>query len=68
MATNFLNFCRTGSAIDVAFSVGAPGFECAAGVGCDTGRVYTRSREDAAGSVLFLGWAMAPGYRFMGIG
>ena len=29
--------------------------------------MYTWSREDAAGSGLFLGWAMAPEYRFMGI-
>ena len=32
MATNFLNFCRIGSAIDVVFLVGAPGVGCAAGV------------------------------------
>ena len=39
MATNFLNFYRTGSAIDVAFPVGAPGFECVVGVG----KIYTES-------------------------
>ena len=33
MATNFLNFCRTGSAIDVAFVVGVLGVDCVAGVG-----------------------------------
>ena len=33
MATNFLNFCSTGSADGVAFVVGVSGFECAAGVG-----------------------------------
>ena len=33
MATNFLNFCRTGSAIHVAFTVGAPGVGCATGKG-----------------------------------
>ena len=48
--------------------VGASGENCAAGVGCVAGRVYTGSREDAAGSGFFLGWAMALGYRFMGIG
>ena len=37
MATNFLNFCRTGSAIDVAFLVGAPG------VGCAAGRIHIES-------------------------
>ena len=55
MATNFLNFCRTSSAIDVAFPVGAPGIGCAAGVGS----MYT-------GSGLFWGWAV--GFKFMGIG
>ena len=67
MATNFLKFFSIGSD-GVAFMVGASGVNCAAGVGCAAGRVYTGSREDAAGSGLFLGWAMAPGYRFMGIG
>ena len=37
MATNFLKFCRAGSAIGVAFSVGA------SGVGCAIGRVYSSS-------------------------
>ena len=37
MATNFLNFCRTGSAIDVAFVVGVLGVDCVAGVG----KMYT---------------------------
>ena len=32
------------------------------------GRIYIRSGEDVAGSGLILGWAMALGYRFMGIG
>ena len=57
MATNFLNFCRTGSAIDVAFPVGAPGVGCAAGVGS----MYT-------GSGLFLGWTVALGSKSMGFG
>ena len=39
MATNFLNFCRTGSAIDVAFVVGVWGVDCVAG----EGRIYTGS-------------------------
>ena len=39
MATNFLNFCRTGSAIDVAFVVGVLGVDCVAG----EGRIYTGS-------------------------
>ena len=47
MATNFLTFCRTGSAIDVPFPVGAPGVDCAAG----EGRIYT-------GGELFWGWAV----------
>ena len=37
MATNFLNFCRIGSAIDVAFVVGVLGVDCVAGVG----KMYT---------------------------
>ena len=37
MATNFLKVCRTGSAIDVAFPVGAPG------VGCAAGRIHIES-------------------------
>ena len=39
--------------------VGVLGVDCAAGVSCAAGRVYTGSREDAAGSGLFLSWAMA---------
>ena len=57
MATNFLNFCRTGSAIDVAFPVGALGVGYAAGVSS----MYT-------GSGLFLGWAVALGSKSMGFG
>ena len=67
MDTILLKFCMAGSD-GVAFLVGASSVNCAAGVGCDTGMVYTGSREDATGSVLFLGWAMALGYKFMGIG
>ena len=63
--TNFLKYC-TGSAdgMDSALGAGASGVVYASGVG----KMYTWSKEDAAGSGLFLGWAMAPGYRFMGIG
>ena len=67
MATNFLKFCSIGND-GVAFVVGASGVNCAAGVGCAAGSVYLGSREDAAGIGLFSGWAMEPGYRFMGIG
>ena len=38
--------------------------DCAAG----EGRIYTASGEDVAGSRLFLGWAMALGSKFLGIG
>ena len=55
MATNFLKFCRTGSAIGVAFPVGAPR------VGCAVGRIYSSSG-------LLLGWAMTLGSKSMGIG
>ena len=46
MATNFLNFCRTGSAIDVAFVVGVFGVGCVAG----EGRIYNWSVEGATSS------------------
>ena len=52
MATNFLKFCRAGSANGVAFPVGA------SGVGCAAGRIYTRLGEDAYGSWLFVAWAV----------
>ena len=64
MATNFLNFCRTGSAIDVAFPVGAPGVGCAAG----EGRIYTWSVEGAIGNGLLVAWAVAVGFNSMGNG
>ena len=49
MATNFLNFCITGSAIDVAFVVGASlCWDWAAG------RIYTWS----VGSGHFMAWAV----------
>ena len=38
--TSFLRFCRAGSD-GVPFMVGALGSECAAGVNCVVGRVYT---------------------------
>ena len=52
VATNFLNFCRTGSAIDVAFVVGV------SGIGYAAGRVYTWSGESASGSGLFMARAV----------
>ena len=63
MATNFLNFCRTGSAIDVAFVVGVLGVDCVAG----EGRIYTWSVEGATGSGNLVAWAVALGFSFMGI-
>ena len=48
MATNVLKFCRAGIANGVAFPVGA------SGVGCTTGRIYTRLREGASSSGLFV--------------
>ena len=41
MVTSFLKFCNKGSD-GVAFVVGASGVNCAVGVGCVTGKVYTR--------------------------
>ena len=35
---------------------------------CAACKIYTRFGEDDAGSGLFLGWAMALGFKFMGIG
>ena len=67
MATSFLRFGRAGSD-EVAFMVGALGSECAAGVNCVVGRVYTGFWEEIAGSGLSLGWAMAPGSKFIRIG
>ena len=55
MATNFLKFYRTGSAIGVAFPVGAPG------VCCVVGRIHSSSG-------LLLGWAVTLGSKSMGIG
>ena len=51
--TNFLKYC-TGSAdgIDSALGAGASGVNCAAGM------IYTRSREGASGSGLFVAWAV----------
>ena len=53
MATNFLMFCSTGSVNGVTFMVGASSVNYAAG------RIYT-------GSGLFLGWAVALGFKVMG--
>ena len=62
MATNFLNFCRTGSAIDVAFVVGVLGVDYVASVG----KMYTWSMEGATGSGLLVAWAVAVGFNSMG--
>ena len=52
MATNFLKFCRAGSANGVAFLLGA------SGVGYAAGRIYTGSGEGASGSGLLVAWAV----------
>ena len=57
MATNFLKFC-VGSKGGMAFVVGALGVDCAAGVGCAAGRIYTSSEEGASGSGLLVAWAV----------
>ena len=67
MAITFLRFCRAGSD-GMAFAMGAPRVNCAAGVNCATDRVYIGSGEDAAGSGLSLGWAMALGSKLIRIG
>ena len=54
---NFLRFCRVGSVNGMVFAVGVSGVACGSGVG----RMLT-------GSGLFLGWAVAFGSKFMGIG
>ena len=65
VTTNFLKFCRASSArLALALAAGVLDVDCVAG----EGRIYTGSGEDAAGSGLFLGWAMALGSKFMGIG
>ena len=68
MATSFLKFFSLGSD-GVAFTVGALGVDCAAGEGsmCSD-KVYIRSVEGATGSGLLVGWAVAMGFSFMGIG
>ena len=62
LATNFLNFCRIGSAIDVAFMVGVLGVDCVA----DVGKMYTWSVEGATGSGHLVAWAVTLGSIFMG--
>ena len=58
MATNLLKFCMAGSdGLALALVVGVVGFEFAAHVGS----MYT-------GSGIFWGWAVALGFKFMGIG
>ena len=57
VATNFLRFCRARSVNRMAFAVGVSDVSCDAGVG----KMLTGSR-------LFLGWVVALGSKFMGIG
>ena len=65
VTTNFLKFYRAGSArLALALTAGVLDVDCAVG----EGRMYTGSGEDAAGSGLFLGWAMVLGSKFIGIG
>ena len=61
LATNFLNFCKTDSAIDVAFVVGVLGVDCVAGVG----KMYTWSVEGATGSGHLVAWAVVVGFNSM---
>ena len=64
MATNFFNFYRTGSAVDVAFVVGVLGVGCVAG----EGRIYIWSVEGATGCGHLVAWAVAVGFNSVGIG
>ena len=64
VATNFLNFCRTGSAIDVAFVVGVLGVGRVTG----EGRIYTWSVEGATGSGYLVAWAVVVGFNYVEIG
>ena len=64
VATNFLNFCRTSSAIDVAFVVGVLGVGRVTG----EGRIYTWSVEGATGSGYLVAWAVAVGFNYVEIG
>ena len=57
MATNFFKFCISSDELALALEAGVLGVDCAA----DEGRIYTSSE-------LFLGWAVALGSKFMGIG
>ena len=57
MATSSLMFCMADSGLNLALGAGVAGFGFSAGVG----NMYT-------GSGLFLGWVVALGFNFMGIG
>ena len=57
MATNFFKFCISSDELALALAEGVLGVDCAAG----EGKIYT-------GSGLLLGWAVALGSKFMGIG
>ena len=56
MATSFLRFCRAGIVDGMTFALVAGA--SSSGKGCAAGRVYTRSREGASGSGLFVAWAV----------
>ena len=56
MASSFLRFCRAGNVDGMAFASAAGAGS--SGKGCAVGRVYTRSREGASGSGLFVAWAV----------
>ena len=56
--------CTSSDDLTLALAARVLGVDCAAG----EGRIYTGSGEDVVGSRLFLGWAMALGSKFMGIG
>ena len=57
MATNFFKFCISSDELALALAEGVLGVDCAAG----EGKIYI-------GSGLLLGWAVALGSKFMGIG
>ena len=64
MATNFVMFCST-SSDGVSFVGGASRVLC---WDWAAGRIYTWSVEGATGSGLLVAWAVAVGFKFMGIG
>ena len=57
MATNFFKFCTTSDELALSLAARVLGVDCAAGEG-----------GMCTGSGLFLGWTVALGSKFMGIG